>query len=111
VCFSGDRYHGGELSRNLDVLIGVPKETLPGERRVALTPADLPGLAEAGLETMVEAGAGVAAGFSDAAYHDAGARLADRSTVFSSSALLLQVRALGANPDAGRRDLERLRPG
>src|SRR5712691_2737891 len=57
------------------MLIGVPRETAAGERRVALVPESLPALRKANLEVIVEPGAGVAAGFPDASYQDAGAKL------------------------------------
>jgi NAD(P) transhydrogenase subunit alpha len=85
--------------------IGVLKETFPGERRVALTPNLVPTLTKAGHEVVVETSAGQAAGFLDAHYVDKGAKIAPRSEVFTAE-LLLQVRGLGANPIAGRDDLE-----
>ncbi|MBI4391432.1 MAG: NAD(P)(+) transhydrogenase (Re/Si-specific) subunit alpha, partial [candidate division NC10 bacterium] len=48
------------------MIVGVPRETYPDERRVALVPAVLASLAKAGLEALVEAGAGTAAGYPDA---------------------------------------------
>ena len=57
--------------------VGVPKETAPGERRVALVPDTVRRLAETGAEVAVERGAGDAASFPDAAYADAGAALVD----------------------------------
>jgi H+-translocating NAD(P) transhydrogenase subunit alpha len=56
--------------------VGVPKETAAGERRVALVPETVPRLGE-GIEVVVEADAGAAAGFPDAAYADAGASIGD----------------------------------
>ncbi|MGN6798079.1 MAG: Re/Si-specific NAD(P)(+) transhydrogenase subunit alpha [Gaiellaceae bacterium] len=56
--------------------VGVPKEAAPGERRVALVPETVSRLGE-GVEVVVEQGAGVEAGFSDAAYSDAGATVGD----------------------------------
>lgn len=92
--------------------VGVPKETYPGERRVALVPAVIPSLKQAGLEVIVEAGAGTEAGFSDAAYAEKGARIAARrEEVFEAADVVVQVRGYGANPEAGRRDLTHLRPG
>jgi NAD(P) transhydrogenase subunit alpha len=94
------------------MIVGVPKETYPGERRVALIPAHVPALAKAKAEVWVEAGAGVAAGFVDKAYEDKGARLVPtRRELFEKADLLAQVRGLGANPEAGRADLELLREG
>jgi NAD(P) transhydrogenase subunit alpha len=60
------------------VKIGVPKETAPGERRVALVPETVGRLAKAGNEVVIERGAGDAAAFPDRAYEDAGARLGTR---------------------------------
>jgi len=85
--------------------IGVLKETFPGERRVALTPNLIPTLTKAGHQIIVETSAGEAAGFLDSQYAEKGAIIAPRSDVFTAE-LLLQVRGLGANPDAGRADLD-----
>ena len=64
------------------MIVGVPRETYPGERRVALVPTVIPNLAKAGLEVIVEAGAGVEAGFPDAEYAAKGAKIfADRAEV------------------------------
>lgn len=94
------------------MIVGIPRETFPGERRVAITPVVLPSLTKAGLEVLVESGAGVEAGFPDDQYTDKGARISsDRAQVFSDSDIILQVRTLGANPDLGRRDLELFRDG
>jgi proton-translocating NAD(P)+ transhydrogenase subunit alpha len=94
------------------MIVGIPKETFPGERRVAQIPADVPALAKAGIEAIVEAGAGEAAGFLDGSYREKGAGIASgRQEVFERADAVLQVRAGGANPDAGRADLERLRAG
>ena len=92
------------------MIVGVPKETFPGERRVALIPAMLPALERAGIEVLVETGAGVAAGFPDDAFTEKGAKLASsRKELFEKAQVIAQVRALGANPEAGRADLDLLR--
>jgi len=94
------------------VIIGVPRETFPGERRVGLVPTAVKPLSRLGAELLVEAGAGLAAGFPDQAYVDAGARIADsRDEVFATSDLLVQVRAAVANPETGQADLDQLREG
>jgi NAD(P) transhydrogenase subunit alpha len=91
--------------------VGILKETFPGERRVALVPADLPKLAKAGLGVIVEPGAGLAAGFTDEAYAEKGAQLAySREGAFAAE-IVLQVRTLGMNREAGRSDLPFLRAG
>jgi len=92
--------------------IAVVKETFPGERRVALVPAVLPALAKAGWKVLLESGAGESSGFADADYESAGATIVPpRSAAFEQAEVVLQVRCLGANPEAGRADLELLKPG
>jgi NAD(P) transhydrogenase subunit alpha len=89
------------------LVVGVPRETFPGEARVALVPAVLTQLAQAGMDVVVEVGAGAAAGFTDQSYADHGARLGTRDDVFAAD-VVAQVRAGGANPDSGRDDLDRM---
>ena len=60
---------------------------------------------------MLEAGAGVRAGFSDSEYAAKGVTFASREEVCAAVQVLLQVRSLGANPETGGRDLPLLRPG
>ncbi|MEE8200167.1 MAG: Re/Si-specific NAD(P)(+) transhydrogenase subunit alpha [Candidatus Acidoferrales bacterium] len=94
------------------MIVGVPVERYPHERRVALVPASVPALAKAGLEVLVEQGAGQRAGFPDAEYQEQGAHLApDRTRLFSSADVLLQVHGLDANPGTGHDDLALLRTG
>jgi NAD(P) transhydrogenase subunit alpha len=57
------------------MIVGVPKETAPGERRVALVPDLAAKLKAAGLDVRLEPGAGAAAGYRDAAYLEKGASL------------------------------------
>ena len=91
--------------------IGTARETYPHERRVALTPRHCEALKKAGLEVIVEHSCGVEAGFSDESYLSRGARTGSREDVFRQADIVAQVRCLGANPLAGRSDLELLRPG
>jgi NAD(P) transhydrogenase subunit alpha len=94
-----------------NMVIGVPKESYPGERRVALTPAVLPSLIQSGLTVLVEAGAGVAAGHADEDFEKSGAEIiASRSEIFSAADIIVQVLALNANPPAGSSDLALMRP-
>jgi NAD(P) transhydrogenase subunit alpha len=83
--------------------VGVPRETWPGERRVALIPATAAALKKAGLDVIVEQDAGAEAGFTSAAYEAAGAAIAPRRDVFSSADIVLQVRATPAETAALRR--------
>ncbi len=84
--------------------VGVPRETYPGETRVAVIPAGVATLVKSGLKVTVEEGAGSAAGFTDEAYRAQGAELASRSTLFGTSDILLQVRAIPADRALLRRD-------
>ena len=58
------------------MVIGVPRESFPGERRVALVPAVIPSLTKAGFQVVVESGAGQAAAYLDTEYAAKGAQLA-----------------------------------
>lgn len=88
------------------LVIGVPRESFPGEQRVALIPASVPVLTKVGCEVVVERGAGERAGFPDRAYEEKGAHLVpDRATVFAKAQVIVQVLGIGANPARGREDL------
>jgi len=92
--------------------VAVLRESFPGERRVSLVPSNLPALAKAGLEIVVEAAAGEAAGFRDSDYQAKGATIvADRGEAIRSADILLHVRVAGANPQAGAADAARYRLG
>ena len=94
------------------MIIGVPKETFPGERRVALAPSVIPNLAKAGLEVVIEAGAGKEAGYPDATYSEKGARLlAERPALFAQADVILQVLCYGSNDETGKADLPLFRKG
>src|SRR5262249_6611881 len=94
------------------MIIGVVRETFPGEDRVAMVPRVMDLLTKTGAEFLVESSAGEAAGFPDAEYRDKGARIeGDRATIFQTADVILQVRTLGANPQAGRADVPLLRAG
>jgi H+-translocating NAD(P) transhydrogenase subunit alpha len=92
------------------MIIGVPREIFPGERRVAMVPAVVPILTKAGLEVVVEAGAGASAGFPDSEYISRGAKiLPAREEVFRTSEIILQVLCHGSNDATGKEDLPLLR--
>ncbi|MCZ6445016.1 MAG: Re/Si-specific NAD(P)(+) transhydrogenase subunit alpha [Planctomycetota bacterium] len=94
------------------MIIGVVKESFSGERRVALVPDIAAALIKQGHEVKIESGAGAEAGFPDVLFRDKGIEIvADRADVFSTAEVIAQVRTLGANPDAGQADLERMRSG
>ncbi|MHB1558902.1 MAG: NAD(P) transhydrogenase subunit alpha [Isosphaeraceae bacterium] len=94
------------------MIVGVPRESFPGEQRVALVPGVIPNLTKAGFETVIEAGAGVAAGYPDTDFTAKGARIAaTRAEVFATADLIVQVLSYGSNDRTGRDDLPLLRVG
>ncbi len=74
------------------VRVGVPRETLPNEKRVAATPETIKKLAAAGYTVVVERGAGEGSAITDAAYEAAGAALADRAEVWGACDVVAKVR-------------------
>jgi NAD(P) transhydrogenase subunit alpha len=94
------------------MIVGVPREAFPGERRVALVPSVVPTLAKSGLEVIVEAGAGLEAGYPDADYVAKGAKIvAERAEVFRTADIIVQVLAHGSNDKTGKADLPLFRRG
>ncbi len=71
--------------------VGVARETTPGERRVALVPEALGKLTAAGLEILVESGAGAGAAIPDAAYAEAGATIVPTDALYAQSDVILKV--------------------
>ena len=94
------------------MIIGVPKESYPGERRVALVPMVIPSLIKAGFEVLVEANAGVEAGYPDVQFTDKGAKIVPaRAEVFEQAEVIVQVLCYGSNDFNGREDLALMRRG
>jgi NAD(P) transhydrogenase subunit alpha len=92
------------------VIIGVPKEIYPGERRVALVPLVVPILAKSGCEVVIEAGAGEEAGYPDSHYVQKGAKIiAQRAALFETADIIVQVLCYGSNDITGKADLPLLR--
>ena len=88
------------------MIVGVPRETFPGERRVALVPGVIPSLSKAGLGVVVESGAGVEAGYADADYAAKGAKiLPQRAEVFRTADIITQVLCYGSNDKTGKADV------
>ena len=71
--------------------VGVARETAPGERRVALVPEALGKLTAAGLEVLVEAGAGDGAQIPDGSFADAGARIVSTAELYAAADVVLRV--------------------
>jgi H+-translocating NAD(P) transhydrogenase subunit alpha len=94
------------------MIVGVPRESFPGERRVALVPAAIPNLIKAGLEVVVEAGAGIGAGYPDADYTAKGAKIGgDRAEVFRAADIVTQILCYGSNDRTGKADVPLFRNG
>lgn len=77
-----------------DLVVGVPKETLQNERRVALSPAGVEALVKQGFRVQVESGAGEESKFSDQQYKNAGATITDVKGAFGSDLILKVGRQL-----------------
>jgi NAD(P) transhydrogenase subunit alpha len=91
--------------------IVVPRETAAGEQRVALVPESCKKLIRSGYEIAIEAGAGVAAGYSELAYRDAGAAVeSDPAALIASGDLVLKVNPPIAGAGA-RNEVSWMRPG
>jgi len=92
------------------VIIGVPKEIYPGDRRVALVPMVIPTLAKAGFDVVVETNAGLQAGYPDPQYIEKGAKIeTSRAALFAQADIVLQVLCYGSNDITGKDDLPLLR--
>lgn len=88
------------------MIIGIPRETCPGESRVSLVPQNVSALVKKGRSVIVESGAGLAAGHSDQAYEAAGATIAtERKQVFAQADIIVQVQTPGLNLKTGESDL------
>jgi H+-translocating NAD(P) transhydrogenase subunit alpha len=88
------------------MIVGVPRETFPGERRVAVVPSSIPTLAKSGLEVIVEAGAGAQAGYPDAEYVAKGGKIIpERRDVFAAADIVVQVLGYGSNDKSGQADV------
>ena len=94
------------------MFVAVPRESFPGETRVSIIPPTVASLTKAGLDVVVEAGAGVHAHHSAAEYEAAGARIEpDRRKLFEQADVVLLVRGPGADPEFPQDDLQALKPG
>ncbi|MCB1184252.1 Re/Si-specific NAD(P)(+) transhydrogenase subunit alpha [bacterium] len=91
------------------MIIGIAGERRAGERRVALVPASVPPLVKAGLEILVEEGAGDAAGYPTAEYTGKGAAAVSRDDLFARADVVLQINGPGV--DGTEAGLDALRPG
>ncbi|MGB1157867.1 MAG: Re/Si-specific NAD(P)(+) transhydrogenase subunit alpha [Porticoccaceae bacterium] len=94
------------------MIIGITKELVGGEKRVAMSPDNVKSLTDSGVEVQIQQDAGKAAGFADSDYTAAGAAIvSDRDAIFEAADILLQVQSFGSNTENAEQDLKRLRPG
>ncbi|MEC7776110.1 MAG: Re/Si-specific NAD(P)(+) transhydrogenase subunit alpha [Planctomycetota bacterium] len=92
------------------MIVGVPQEIIPGEKRVALVPEGVEKLIEANLEVLVQSGAGEKAGYSDASYEKAGASIeADAAGLYSRADIVLKVREPADDSGSGEGEVESFR--
>jgi len=92
--------------------IAVPKETRPGERRVALVPESCKKLVQAGFSIAIESGAGASAFYADDAYRQAGATVEpDPAALLGSADFVLKVNAPAIGGAGGRDEVAWMRPG
>lgn len=99
------------MREGISPIVGIAAESAPGERRVAMVPGAMSVVNKAGVQFIVERGAGGPAGFPDSEYIEKGARIADRQEVFRAADVMVQVCGPGANPQGGAEDLLLLRRG
>jgi len=94
------------------VIIGIPSEIKTGEKRVAMSPANVQSLTDKSVKVLIQADAGSAAGYPDAEYTAAGAAVTtDRAELFASADIILQVQSFGSNNENSDADLALLRSG
>ena len=93
------------------MIIGVPKEQLPGETRVAMVPAQVQKLIKAGHEIRIESGAGYLSGYTDESYTEKGASVVSRENLFSNAEVIFTVRSAAAAGKHGTTDASRLHEG
>ena len=94
------------------MIIGIPSEIKTGEKRVAMSPANVQPLTDKSVKVLIQANAGSAAGYPDAEYTAAGATItADRAEIFASADIILQVQSFGSNNENSDDDLALIRKG
>jgi H+-translocating NAD(P) transhydrogenase subunit alpha len=91
--------------------VGVPRESMPGERRVALVPETVKKLVDSGIEVVVERGAGTLAGFADTEYSGAGATVADTAGAVYASDIVVKVAPPQVGGEGAAGETTQLRPG
>ncbi len=94
------------------MIIGIPAEIMPDEKRVAISPEQVRSLIKSGFDVRIEHQAGFASGYTDSMYRDSGATIVDNTvSLFQDSDILLKVNPPMENPSTGRDELDLLKPG
>jgi NAD(P) transhydrogenase subunit alpha len=94
------------------LVIGVPKEIMKGERRVAAIPDTVKKMVSEGASVLVEKGAGIGSYFADSAYAESGAKIVDDATeVFAKSDIILKVKEPLFNDEKGKHEVELMKEG
>lgn len=94
------------------MVIAVPKEILPGENRVAVTPDVAQKLIKAGFQVIVEKDAGLNAGFINSKYEDAGAKVvSELPELYNSADIILKVQRPLENSSLGKNEVELYKKG
>jgi len=94
------------------VIIAVPKEILPGENRVAVTPDVISKLIKAGFEVQIEKDAGLKAGFVNQKYTDSGAKVVDSvKDLYANADIVLKVQRPLDHPDLNQNELDLMKKG
>ncbi|MGA7839146.1 MAG: Re/Si-specific NAD(P)(+) transhydrogenase subunit alpha [Ignavibacteriaceae bacterium] len=94
------------------MIIAVPKEILPGENRVAVTPDVISKLIKAGFEVQIEKDAGLKAGFVNQKYTDSGAKVVDSvKDLYANADIVLKVQRPLDHPDLNQNELDLMKKG
>ncbi|MCC6902881.1 MAG: Re/Si-specific NAD(P)(+) transhydrogenase subunit alpha [Polyangiaceae bacterium] len=92
------------------MLVAIPREVRPGERRVAATPESTARLKKLGFDVAIESGAGEKASFSDEDYQKAGASIvASPGELWASADIVLKVQPPEEHPDLGKHEVDLIR--
>tara|TARA_B100000795_G_scaffold268093_1_gene254304 strand:+ start:330 stop:1553 length:1224 start_codon:yes stop_codon:yes gene_type:complete len=94
------------------VIIGIPTEIKTGEKRIAMSPTNVQSLTDRSIKVLIQENSGSAAGYPDGEYIAAGAIIiTDRTEIFASADIILQVQSFGSNNENSELDLALLRSG
>lgn len=94
------------------MIIGIPKEIMPGERRVSATPETVKKMVQDKLTVLIEKGAGEGSFYHDEDYSQAGARIVDKALeIYDQADVILKVKEPQYNPEYGKNEAEMMQEG